>query len=240
MLASSKCGYIANATAVQISVVPAPTRSAPIESAHRLPRPSSGQTPAGRLRRPVGDTDRDDVEATCPSDDLGRRGRPDPARRPRRLGAPITSRAAFLVRVFGSACAADGPSSVTVSASSDSASRRVDAPVALGRGQAQQVRRLDVNDRPLRIERVGQALAGPDELLGLAVGTDGDEHTVARHPRPRGRSVSIRRARPRRHDRRRAAARARAERSGSACGRTARRPSRPAPARRPCRHVAVR
>ena len=38
----------------------------------------------------------------------------------------------------------------------------------------------------MRVERVDQSFARANELLGLDVGADGNEHAVARKPRPRG------------------------------------------------------
>ena len=70
----------------------------------------------------------------------------------------------------------------------------VDAPVALRVGEALQRGRLDVDSRPLGVERVGDPLAGAHELLRLRVGTDGDQQPVAGQVGARGRSRQALRA----------------------------------------------
>ena len=126
MFASSKYGYMTNATAVQISVVASgPAHSAPSE-------PAAGavcEVASARARcdcaRLVRERDRDDVEAACACEraSVVVEGRSQ-ARQPRRFGAPtITAWRCASARIRAALRAADGPSSVTVSAPSDSASR---------------------------------------------------------------------------------------------------------------------
>ena len=89
--------------------------------------------------------------------------------------------------------------------------QHVDAAVALLLRQAQQPGRLDVHDGPVRIERIRHALAGAHQLLGLLVGTDGNQQPVAGDARRRLGSIGRRaRARPPPLGRRRGAARSRA------------------------------
>ena len=66
-----------------------------------------------------------------------------------------------------------------------------DASVPLGFPEAQQRRSLDGDHDPLGIERIGKALAEPDEFLALGVRPDADEEPFARKPRPGGRLATL-------------------------------------------------
>ena len=200
MFASSKYGYIANATAVQITRSrERPGVAFPMTGAALGRRRDAARgVPARALL--VGDADRDHVEAARLAHQLGRRRRPQPARASRAASARRSTSASHCASARTRAAPARpiGPSSVTVSAPSDSASRSrsMRRLRSVGR-QPQQLRRLDVDDGPFGVQRVGDALAGTHDLLGLGVRTDGDEHAVARHPGARCPVRERRRARGR-------------------------------------------
>ncbi len=117
-----------------------------------------------------------------------------------------------------------------------SAARRQDGDtaVALGFGQADQVRRFDIHHQPLGIEAIGQALARSHQPLGLCIGSHGHEESFAR-ARPRRRAPIFVTIRPHRlidADRRSCAAPSRATRSDCPCGRNSAAPPEPCRPRR--------
>ena len=72
--------------------------------------------------------------------------------------------------------------------------QQVDPAVAFALGEPEQLRRLDIDCRPVGIERIRHALAGTHELLGLLVRPDRDKDAVAREPGTRSWNGTARRA----------------------------------------------
>ena len=162
---------------------------------------------------------------------LGGRGRPQPARASRGAWARRPPRAWHCrVRAYSSSAAHRGRTIERhrLRAQRFGQAQQVDAAIAFLLRQAQQRRRLHVHHRPVRIERIGDALAGANQSARPA-------HPARSRPvrdRAPARSATVRRWRakrapPPRRDRSCAAAPARAAPAGWACGRTARSPCRP-------------